>query len=216
MREPAMPTTETASKLARVAAGDDRLGYDGPEKAFHWLTVVLVLTLYALSQIWGFVPRDAGRHAVIVLHISLGVVLTAVLALRILWRVGPGRRVLPATTGLVELAAQAMHYVLYAVLITQMALGFLYRWSETSVPVFGLFEIPSPASFTKPQHHLFGQLHNWMAYVILGLAGLHAAAALYHHLVLRDDVLLRMWPGHRARLAAQDAPDPRQIEQNAR
>ena len=34
-----------------------------------------------------------------------------------------------------------------------------------------------------------------LAYCLFGLAALHALAALYHHFVRRDGVLLRMLPG---------------------
>ena len=207
-----MSTTTAVSRAARVAAGDDRIGYDPLEKSFHWLTVLLVLALYGLSQAWGWVPRGPGRHGLILWHISLGVLLTAVVVLRILWRAGPGRRVLPASTGWVERAAQGMHYLLYVLLLAQIVLGFLFRWSDNvAVSFFGLFDIPPVTSFSKQQHHLVAQLHNWTAYLILGFAGLHAAAALVHHFVLRDDVLVRMLPGRRAR----SAPDPRRLEQSA-
>lgn len=211
-----MSTTQMASRTTRIVAGDDRVGYDVLEKTFHWLTVLLVLTLYGLSLAWGYVPRGPSRHALILWHISLGVLFTAVVVLRILWRIGPGRRVLPATTGTVELAAQGMHYLLYVLLAAQIVLGFLFRWSDnTSVSFFGLFAIPAPATFSHVQHHWFARLHYWNAYLILGLAGLHAAAALFHHFVLRDDVLLRMLPGRQAHRAERAAPDPRKVEQSA-
>jgi cytochrome b561 len=211
-----MSTMRAASHATRIAAGDDRVGYDGLEKTFHWLTVLLVLVLYGLSQAWGFVPRGPGREGVILWHISLGILFTAVVLLRILWRIGPGRRVLPASTGLVELAAQVMHYLLYGLVIAQIVLGFLYRWSDnTSASFFGLFAIPNPWTFSHAQHHLIAWLHDWNAYLILGFAGLHAAAALFHHFVLRDDVLLRMLPGRQARRAERAAPDPREVERKA-
>ena len=180
--------------------------------------MLLVLALYGLSQAWGWVPRGPARHGMILWHISLGLLLTAVVILRILWRVGPGRRVLPARTGWVERAGQGMHYLLYALLAAQIVLGFLYRWSDNvSLSFFGLFGIPPLVTLTKQQHHLVAQLHNWTAYLILGFAGLHAAAALLHHFVLHDDVLLRMLPGRRAPRPASDPrrPDPRRVEQNA-
>jgi cytochrome b561 len=56
-----------------------------------------------------------------------------------------------------------------------------------------------------------GDLHYWVATTIIMLAGLHAAAALFHHYVLRDDVLWRMLPGLRARRAEAATPDPRTV-----
>jgi len=39
------------------------------------------------------------------------------------------------------------------------------------------------------------ELHGWLGDAILWIAGLHAAAALYHHFFLRDGVLRSMIPG---------------------
>ena len=94
------------AEASRFVAGDDRVGYDGMEMALHWTTALLVVTLYALSQIWGFLPRGTPlRLGMQEVHVSLGVLLAAVLVTRIVWRLGPGRRVPPATTGLVEVAS---------------------------------------------------------------------------------------------------------------
>ena len=49
---------------------------------------------------------------------------------------------------------------------------------------------------TFPRSGAVGQVLHW-ATAILWLAGLHAAAAIYHHLVLKDGVLLSMLPSRR-------------------
>jgi cytochrome b561 len=201
--ELSLMTTNVTVEATRIAAGDDRRRYDGLEMFFHWTTAILVVTLYLLTQAWGFVERGTPlRHGMQSLHVSLGLLLTAVLVLRILWRVGPGRRVLPATTGLVEVASKVVHYVLYGLLVAAIGLGFCLRWgNHDPLSLFGLFTIPPPYAFTKGQAHLIGEFHNWVATTIIILAGLHACAALFHHFVLHDDVLWRMLPGHRARRA---------------
>jgi cytochrome b561 len=189
-----------AAEATRIAAGDDRLRYDGVEIALHWATAAFVAVLWLLGQGWGFLPRGSdGRHTLQSLHVSLGLLFTAVLAARILWRIGPGRRPLPAGSGLAEVAAKLVHYTLYALLGAQIVLGWLWRWANHDpLSLFGLFTIPSPIAFTKTQQHLFGDLHGTIANVILILAGMHAAAALFHHFALRDGVLRRMLPAGRA------------------
>ncbi len=190
----------SAANIAGMAAGDERLHYDRVEIALHWTTAAFVAVLWLLGQGWGYLPRGSdGRHALQDLHVSLGLLFTAVLAARILWRLGPGRRPLPATTGLAEVAAKLVHYLLYVLLTGQVVLGWLWRWANHDpLSLFGLFTIPSPAAFTKAQKTLFGNLHGTIANVILILAGLHAAAALFHHFALRDGVLRRMLPAGRA------------------
>lgn len=210
-----MPSRTEApiAAAARIAAGDDREHYDGLEMGFHWATAVLVVALYLLGQGWGYVQKGSDtRHALQSLHVSLGLILAVVIVLRILWRIGPGRRPLPATTGSVEVASRLVHYLLYGLLIWQVALGVAWRWANHDpLSLFGWFTLPSPYPFTKTQAHQFGGLHSWTAQIILILAGLHAAAALFHHFVLRDDVLWRMLPGRHARRAEESAPDPRRV-----
>jgi hypothetical protein len=108
-------TSPFVTEASHAAAGNDRVGYDGVELALHWITVLLVVTLYALSQIWSFLPRETPpRMGMQWVHVSLGILLAAVVVTRIVWRLGPGRRVPAATTGLMEFASQIVHYGLYA------------------------------------------------------------------------------------------------------
>jgi len=55
--------------------------------------------------------------------------------------------------------------------------------------------IPAPLGpFSKSTQHIVTNAHEWIAWTIIILAAVHAAAALFHHYVLRDDVLKRMLP----------------------
>lgn len=151
----------------------------------------------------------AARHTLQALHVSLGLVLILVLAWRIGWRIGPSRRLPPADTGWVEVAARGVHYLLYALLICLVIAGLFNRWLHGDpMTFFGLFTIPSPVAKDKDWAGIVNGVHGWLADAILILAGLHAAAALFHHFVMRDDVLLRMIPGRAARRAEASAPSP--------
>jgi cytochrome b561 len=101
-----------------------------------------------------------------------------------------------------------VHYLLYGLLVVQVALGFVLRWSgNEAMSFFGLLIPPPFAPFSKPAHELVGEAHNWIGWTIIILAGGHAGAALFHHFVLRDNVLWRMLPGLRARRAEAELPD---------
>ncbi|TFW05645.1 cytochrome b [Oxalobacteraceae bacterium OM1] len=183
----------------RIAAGDDRTRYDTFSISLHWLTALLVIVQFVLAVTWGDFPRPT-RHLMIVAHMSLGIVLTAVIAIRIVWRLTPGHAVPAATTGWVELASKAVHYLLYAMLAAEAVLGFVLRWSgNESMSFFGLLMTPPMEPFSKPMHRLMGEIHEWNGWAIVILAAGHAAAALYHHYVLRDGVLGRMLPSIRKR-----------------
>lgn len=178
----------------RIAAGDDRTHYDTIAIALHWLTAILVLALFGLSQIWGFAPRPT-RQLMIAAHMTTGILLTAVLVLRVAWRLIPGHQLPAAVSGWVEIAAKAVHYLLYSLLAVQAVLGFVLRWSGNEAMSFFGLAIPPPfAPFSKPAHELVGEAHEWVGWTIIILAAGHALAALFHHFFLRDDVLWRMLP----------------------
>jgi cytochrome b561 len=182
---------ETAT---RIAAGDDRTRYDSFAIALHWLTAALVVAQFALAETWSWFGRPT-HHVMVTAHMSFGIMLAAVIVIRIVWRLMPGHQMPVAVAGWVELASKAVHYLLYALLAAEAVLGFLLRWSGgESMSFFGL-QIASPFQpFSQPAHHLIGELHNWNGWAIVLIAFGHAAAALYHHYVLRDRVLSRMLP----------------------
>lgn len=182
-------------KTTRIAAGATRTRYDSASIALHWTTVALVLTQFLLAEFWGFFARPE-RHVMIVLHMSFGILLAAVVLVRIIWRLIPGHEMPPAVSGWTETASKFVHGLLYAMLIAQAAIGFELRWAgNEAMNFFGLL-IPSPfAPLSRSTHHLLGDAHNWLGWAIVVVAAGHALAALYHHFFLRDNVLRRMLPG---------------------
>jgi cytochrome b561 len=205
--------TRFSAEASRIAAGDDRVRHDGVEMSLHWATAILVVANYLLAQVWDLAQRGTPlRHEMQSLHVSFGLLLIVVLIVRLAWRIGPGRRVPPVATGVLELASRLVHYALYGLLIAVALIGFCFRWAQGEpLAFFGLFAIPSLYPFAKNQAHTLGEIHEWLGNAIIILAGLHAAAALFHHFVLRDDVLWRMLPGLKARHAEAQAPDAGEV-----
>lgn len=187
----------------------DRYRFDRVQMALHWLTFLFVVTLFLLAQTWKFLPQGGAlRHALQALHISFGLLFTAVLAVRLLWRFGLAQHPLPVTRGLVRLASDGMHHLLYLLLVAQVALGLVWGWASTEgLRLFGLL-IPPPMTLTTDQRHFVGSLHGTVASVIIILAGLHAVAALFHQFVLRDGLLWRIVPG-------RGAPQPAAPQEHA-
>jgi len=169
--------------------------YDRATIVLHWLTVALILVLFALAESWGFLPHGSLRKEFQSLHISLGILLAVVLAVRLGWRASRGRQLPASVTGLQNLAAKAVQYALYLLLTVQVTLGFLYRWAQGESFMFlGLFPIQFSTSKNSALDDTFGSYHNTVAWLIIILAGLHATAALIHYYVLKDGVLQRMLP----------------------
>jgi cytochrome b561 len=196
---PSAAGAATAGQVADVAT--DR--YDSVEIVLHWATAVLVVVLYALAETWDFAPHNSAfQRGMQSIHVSFGLLLALVLVARVAWKAGPGRRVAPASSGLVQLATASVHYALYVLLAAEVVLGVLNRWGHHDpLSFFGAFTIPEAINFSKDQTHTINQLHNWVGNTIVILAGLHACAALAHHYVLHDGILQRMLPAARSRTA---------------
>ena len=179
----------------RIIAGDDKARYDGVSIGLHWLTALLVITQFALALLWDGFGRPTHR-TMVVAHMSFGIILTAVIVARIVWRLMPGHRIPSLDAGWVGRAARAVHYLLYALLAVEAVLGFLTRWWEgRDMSFFGLL-IPGPfGEGDRAVHHMFMEWHEKIGWAIIIVAFGHAAAALSHHFILKDRVLKRMLPG---------------------
>lgn len=168
------------------------LTYDRRTIALHWLTAGLIVVMWGLAQIIDFFPRAMQvypRSA----HILLGVALVGVYVTRIFWRRTSGRRLPPADTGIMGLAAGLAHLGLYALVAATLGLGLFFE-AVRADNILNLFRLPSVAPGDKALRSLIGDWHGTAANAILILAGIHAAAALVHHFYLKDGVLKRMLP----------------------
>ena len=85
---------------------------------------------------------------------------------------------------------------LYALLIVQPFVGWIATSAyPASIKVFGWVELPPIWSENRA---LSGQLffiHRWIGIAIAGLVVAHVGAALHHHFVRKDRVLMRMITG---------------------
>lgn len=144
------------------------------------------------------------------LHKSVGITILLAAILRILWRLTHRPPELPADMPAVEkLAAHAGHFGLYALMLALPLTGWaLVSASVLHIPTFLYGAIPWPdlpilsALHDKaPAEAALKAIHATGAFGLIALVSLHAAAALRHHFIVRDDVLTRMlpWPQHPAR-----------------
>lgn len=180
--------------------------YDMLSIAVHWLTLLLLIAIYALIEFRDIFPKGSDpREAMKTWHGMLGLVVFALvfvrMASRLMFRVPP---ITPAPPAWQHLLAAAMHLALYAFLVAMPLLGWLMLSAKGQpIPFFGL-ELPALVGPDKALGHDFEKIHETIGNIGYYLIGLHAVAALYHHYFMRDDTLLRMlpWVGRKVRPAA--------------
>jgi cytochrome b561 len=168
--------------------------YDRTSILLHWVTAVLVVLLWVIAQIIDDFPKGPGRVSARSVHITLGVILLLVLLVRMLWRSGSGRRLPIAHTGWLGYLGKTVHYLLYLLLGAVLLLGIANVWVRGD-SYFGLFTVPKFDPGNTELKETVENLHETVANILLIVAGVHAAAALVHHFVLRNGVLRRMLPG---------------------
>ena len=128
--------------------------------------------------------------------------LVLVLALaRIAWKFANGRNPAPVLMPRPQrIAAAAGHGLLYVLILAQPLTGWLMS-SAAGYPTgfFGLFEFPMLGAEDHGAHEFYEELHEALFGALATVAVLHALAALYHHVLLKDDTLRRMLPFARPR-----------------
>lgn len=185
------------AKGARMNAGRAPTAYSMTARILHWVTAVLVLILLPLGVVianeWGGPLQDPLYN----LHRSIGAVIIPLVFLRLAYRLSHPPLPLPEDVPpFQQMAARAAHWGLYALLAVQPFVG----WVATSayrapIMVFGLFELPPIWPQDRPLSGRLFVVHALIAAAIACLATVHIGAALYHHFVRRDRVLMRMITG---------------------
>ncbi|CAL8978270.1 Cytochrome b561 [Rhodoplanes serenus] len=172
-----------------------RSRYDTFTQAIHWFTFIAVVGLFASGLIMEEMARGPAKSQLIGLHISFGVVIMALTAARLGWRlVTPQPDPIPGEP-MVQLMAKAMHGTLYALLIAVPFLAMMMVWAKgRTVGVFGLFSVPPMIAPDRDLAEFLGDVHETAVYVLAALAGIHAVAAIVHHVVLKDGAIARMLP----------------------
>jgi cytochrome b561 len=171
--------------------------YTVTARTLHWITASLVLFNLPLGLVignnWGGPLQDPLYD----LHRSIGALIIPIILVRVVYRLGHPPAPLPDDIPpLQQIAATATHWALYALLVAQPFLG----WIGTSayrapIVVFGLFELPP----IWPEDRAFSEqvllVHSLVGLAIACLLAAHIGAALHHHFVRRDRILMRMVSG---------------------
>ena len=166
---------------------------------FHWAMFLLVLAVGILGLMHDSWPKGTQSFWINV-HALCGLVLWLVLLARIGWRLRHTPPPLPPDIGrLSRRFARPVHLALYALMFIIPIFGIVTFVWHGRVLDLGMFEIKfgikkNPAVFRPTE-----DIHGYLAYALFTLAAGHALAALWHHHVLKDGVLRRMWPARGAR-----------------
>ena len=174
--------------------------YGGVAIALHWVTVALIVANLSLGLSMVPLPITPRKLQWYMVHKWIGITVFLVTCARLGWRWGhrpPPPMELPDWQ---RRAAAMSHVLLYVLLMVIPISGWLYS-SATGVQVvyLGVVALPDVVPKDKALASVLKVIHLALNFTMFTLVSLHAAAALKHHFVDRDAVLVRMLPKSRVK-----------------
>lgn len=176
--------------------------YDGLSRAFHWVTAIAVTTAFILGPGgFGRLMRqgvDPATHRDIVWHESLGLLVFVLTVLRLVWVAFRPAAPKVAMAGWMRMAGTLVHVGLWTLLLALPITAVLTLGSEgnplTLLGGLRIDQMPWIANSAIAPLADWGDVHKLLGDTIVWIAGLHAVAAIFHHVVLKDRVLHTMLP----------------------
>jgi len=164
--------------------------------SLHWLMLFLLAAVYACIELHENFPAGGDiRHALKTWHFMLGLSVFFLVWIRIAARVfNSAPPITPTPPAWQMIFAKIIHLALYVLMIGMPLGGWLMlSTAGKPIPFFGL-ELPALLAQDKHLSKQIYEIHKTVGEIGYWLIGLHAAAAVFHHYIAKDDTLRRMLP----------------------
>jgi cytochrome b561 len=163
--------------------------------ALHWLLAVAIIGSFGVGLYMADLPVSPQKLKLFNWHKWAGITILALSALRLLWRLThqpPADLPMPAWQ---QRASHVVHALLYLLFFAVPLAGWAYS-SAAGFPVvvFGVLPLPDFVPVSESLADALKLVHKGFAFALGVLVLGHVGAALKHHLLDRDGLLLRMWP----------------------
>lgn len=169
--------------------------YDLFSIALHWLVAITVIALFA-SGIWmvdlGY--YDDWYYRAPWWHIGIGIITFTLVVIRAIWS-----HFRPQVVKQVSLPqwqytiAWLFHRLMNVAIIVLAVTGyFIVTAKGDALSFFDVLSVPVLTTLSSDAHSIMGNLHRWSGYFLIGLAIVHASAALKHHFIDKDLILKSM------------------------
>ena len=165
----------------------------------HWIMAPLLLIVLAIGYVAEHVAAGGTQRLLYEAHFSLGLLALALAFVRLGRRAIGGAPADAARPPFQRFAARIVHALLYLAMFGALVSGWVNFMFLGPVRVFGLVDIPRlfDPDTQEPLRALSWYVHYYSYWALLLLVTLHSAAALHHHFVRRDRVLLDFMPRRR-------------------
>jgi cytochrome b561 len=164
-------------------------------RAIHWVSAILVISLFSVCLWMQSLDyyHDLYRTAPD-LHRSFGILLMLLTVTRLIWyRVSAKPKPLSSHSRIERIASAAVHHSLMLLLFVMFISGYLITTAQgDSLYFFNIIGIPSVVNGIANLEDMAGDVHEVVAFCIIGLVLFHVAGALKHHFIDKDKTLKRM------------------------
>ncbi len=168
------------------------MSYSLYSKALHWVMGIIIMAMLILGFYLDDLP-DENKGLGYMIHKSTGLLLLIMVVIRLIMRFTSQYPVLPESTPkIVTYVAKLNVLGLYIIMILMPLSGFLMStFSGRPVPFYGIFQIDG---FTANEFisGISYSFHSIGGYIFILLIAGHILGGLFHHFVLKDNVLRRM------------------------
>ena len=173
-------------------------GYSAAAKTVHWTMAILILATIPVGflMVQQGLPRSF-QNALFIFHKNTGVVLLALVGLRLVLRwLRPPPPLPDGLPAIQARAAHATHMALYALMIVMPVAGYVrVRAGGFPIEMLDAMGLPTFVPRSETLAEVAKAVHYYCAFLFAIVIAAHVLAGLYHKLVLRDGVFSRMWPG---------------------
>lgn len=166
-------------------------------RVLHWLVAALLVGQFITGWLSENASDRNASDALIRTHFQFGVILTALIVMRVLWRLShTPPEPLPGEPAWRERTAQIVHGLIYSLLLALPIAGYIvFVHMQLAMDVFGLFTVPTlftPQYEDEALRAGAWYIHRYAGWLLAGLVVLHVMAALVHQFALKDGLLRRM------------------------
>jgi cytochrome b561 len=162
----------------------------------HWLMALLLTGLFAVGLYMTSLDYyDPLYHRLPWWHKSIGLGVILLLLVRFVWKIINPRPAALASHKTWEVRlAHSIQNLFYGVILLMGVSGYLISTAKgKGIAFFGFFDVPAVTKeIAEETADMMGNVHLLMAWGLVCLVILHAAAALKHHFIDKDNTLKRM------------------------
>ncbi|MGF1527751.1 MAG: cytochrome b [Candidatus Competibacterales bacterium] len=184
-----------------MSLNNNRLRWGSISQLFHWAIAITIIATAALGLYMVDVPLSQFRLKIQLydLHKAIGIILILVVVARLAWRwINPTPALPDNLKGYERVLAKGTHWLFYGLMFAMPISGYIMHSTSTvrrtPVELFGGITVPNILPANENLSEIAEGVHEALFWVLAVLLVLHVAAALKHHFILKDGVLLRMLP----------------------